>query len=45
MSDLYSLALAFLDRFLIMCFITKPMPIIIIDSVSVEVLHRLAEND
>jgi len=45
MNDLYSLALALLDRFPLMHFVTKAMTIIIIDSVSIELLHKLTENN
>jgi len=45
MNDLYSLALAILDRFPTMCFVTKAMTIIINRFVSAEVLHRLTENN
>jgi len=45
MSDLYSLDLAFLDMFPMACFITKAMPINIIDSASVELLCKLNENN
>ena len=41
MSELYNN----LDKFLMTRFITKTMPIIFIDLVSVEVLHKLTEND
>jgi len=36
MSNLYSLALAFLDRFPMTCFVTKTIPINTIDLVSID---------
>jgi len=44
-SNLYNLALAFLNRFSMTHFITKAMLITIINLVSEELLHKLTKND